>query len=84
MTESYKWFWLVILLITVGFVYLLSPILSPFLVAALLAYMGNPLVNYLQGLMMPRTLAVLVALFCLGRCSFINITGNIVFFEMAQ
>ncbi|HEV2614744.1 MAG TPA: AI-2E family transporter [Gammaproteobacteria bacterium] len=39
-------------------VYFLSPILTPFLLGALLAYLGNPLVNRLAKWHMPRTLAV--------------------------
>ena len=38
--------------------YLLSPILTPFLLGALLAYLGNPLVNRLVKWHLPRTFAV--------------------------
>ncbi|MEK7796308.1 MAG: AI-2E family transporter, partial [Pseudomonadota bacterium] len=41
-------------------VYLLTPILTPFLVAALLAYLGNPLVTRLTRLRLPRALAVVL------------------------
>jgi predicted PurR-regulated permease PerM len=41
-------------------VYLLSPILTPFVVAALLAYLGDPLVDRLEARRLPRTLAVSV------------------------
>ncbi len=41
-------------------VYLLGPVLTPFLVAALLAYLGDPLVDRLQRLKLARTPAVLV------------------------
>jgi predicted PurR-regulated permease PerM len=43
-----------------GFVlYLLAPILTPFIASALLAYLGDPLVDRLERIRMPRTLAVL-------------------------
>jgi predicted PurR-regulated permease PerM len=43
-----------------GLLYLLSPILTPFIVAALLAYLGDPLVDRLETWRLPRTLAVTV------------------------
>lgn len=39
-------------------VYLLSPILMPFVVAGLLAYLGDPLVDWLESKKLPRTLSV--------------------------
>ncbi len=41
-----------------GLIYVLSPILMPFLSAALLAYLGDPLVNRLEKYKWSRTLAV--------------------------
>ncbi len=41
-------------------VYLLAPILTPFLVGALLAYLGHPLVTWLTRLRLPRALAVVL------------------------
>lgn len=38
--------------------YLLSPILTPFVAAALLAYLGDPLVDRLEARKLPRSLAV--------------------------
>ncbi|MCX7139611.1 MAG: AI-2E family transporter [Proteobacteria bacterium] len=47
--------------------YFLSPILAPFLFAAILAYMTNPLVGWLERHRVPRTLGtVLVMLLLLG------------------
>lgn len=44
--------------------YLLSPILTPFVAAALLAYLGDPLVDRLVARRLPRTLAVTLV-FCI-------------------
>lgn len=40
--------------------YLLKPIMTPFLVAGLLAYLGDPLVNRLSCYRLPRTAAVVI------------------------
>ncbi|MCH9693691.1 MAG: AI-2E family transporter [Gammaproteobacteria bacterium] len=40
--------------------YLLAPVLTPFVAAALLAYMGDPLADKLQRYRIPRTLAVVL------------------------
>lgn len=40
--------------------YLLAPVLTPFVAAALLAYIGDPLADRLQKYKLPRTLAVVV------------------------
>ncbi len=56
--------WLIAIALTGWVMYLLAPILTPFVAAALLAYVGDPLADRLQKLKMPRTLAV-VAVFLL-------------------
>jgi predicted PurR-regulated permease PerM len=56
--------WLIATGLTGWLVYLLAPILTPFVAAALLAYVGDPLADRLQKLRLPRTLAV-VAVFLL-------------------
>lgn len=43
-----------------GLIYLLSPILAPFFLGALLAYLADPLVNLLQRIHVPRTLGVII------------------------
>ena len=48
MTQVNRWFWLVALLIVAVFLYLLAPILLPFIMGALLAYLGDPLVDRLE------------------------------------
>ena len=57
------WGWLAVALVMGGLLYLLSPILAPFLFAAILAYILDPLVERLTGKFVPRTLAVLLAMF---------------------
>ena len=56
------WAWLAIALVTGGVVYLLSPILAPFLAGAILAYVFNPLVGRLTGRYLPRSAAVVIVL----------------------
>ena len=62
MTDSRRWFWLGGIALLIAFILLLHPILMPFLVALLLAYMGDPLVDRLEKLGLSRTLSV-VAVF---------------------
>ncbi|HEX5787646.1 MAG TPA: AI-2E family transporter, partial [Woeseiaceae bacterium] len=54
--------WLIAAAIIAVLLYLLAPVLTPFVAAALLAYIGDPLADRLQALGLPRTLAV-VAVF---------------------
>ncbi|HDZ56243.1 MAG TPA: AI-2E family transporter [Pseudomonas xinjiangensis] len=60
MTSDYRWYWAAGLLAFVVMIYLLSPILSPFLVGMLLAYLGDPLVDRLERMGMSRVVGVLV------------------------
>ena len=52
--------WLVAVALTGWLLYLLAPVLTPFIAAGLLAYMGDPLADRLQKLKIPRTLAVVI------------------------
>ena len=56
------WGWLAVALVVGGLLYLLSPILAPFLFAAILAYILNPIIERLAGKRVPRTLAVLLVM----------------------
>jgi len=56
--------WLIAVALFGGLLYLLAPVLTPFVAAALLAYIGDPLADRLERLNIPRTLAV-VAVFLL-------------------
>ena len=59
--------WMLLALVLAGaLLYVLAPVLTPFLIAALLAYMFNPLVTRLEGWRVPRTLSVLLLFVLLG------------------
>ena len=60
MTQSRGWFWLTLFIITSFLLYLLAPVLLPFVAGALLAYLGDPLVDRLEALKVPRTLGVVI------------------------
>jgi predicted PurR-regulated permease PerM len=50
--------WLIAIALTGWLLWLLAPVLTPFIAAALLAYIGDPLADRLQKLKFPRTIAV--------------------------
>lgn len=60
MTDSQKWLWFGGLVGCGWLVYLLSPILMPFLLAALFAYLGDPVVDRLEARKLSRTWSVVV------------------------
>ncbi|MGB0203409.1 MAG: AI-2E family transporter [Neptuniibacter sp.] len=60
MTESQRWFFLILALVAGGLVYLLSPILSPFLVGALLAYLADPVADRLEDAGLSRAASVII------------------------
>lgn len=59
-SDSQKWFFLASLLVLSGLLYVLSPVLTPFLTAAFLAYLGDPIVDRLEQRKLSRTLGVAV------------------------
>jgi len=59
-TDTRSWLILALLVSTGVLLYLLAPVLTPFLIAALLAYIGDPLVDRLEARRLSRSLAVLV------------------------
>ena len=60
-------FFILIGLLFIGIIYLLSPVLTPFLMGALLAYLVDPLVNQLMKYRIPRLGAVIIVfMFLLG------------------
>lgn len=64
MNASLRTNWLIAIALVGWLLYMLAPVLTPFVAAALLAYIGDPLADRLQKLKLPRTLAV-VAVFLL-------------------
>jgi predicted PurR-regulated permease PerM len=64
MGDTRRWFWLGGVALLIAFIYLLHPILTPFLVALLLAYLFDPVVDRLEKLGLSRTWGV-VAVFAL-------------------
>lgn len=64
MTTDLRLNWFIAIALAGWLLYLLAPVLTPFVAAALLAYIGDPLADRLQQMKMPRTAAV-VAVFLL-------------------
>ncbi|MGB0665119.1 MAG: AI-2E family transporter [Pontibacterium sp.] len=64
MTESQRWFLLTVTLVLGGVLYLLAPILTPFLVGALLAYLFDPVADRLEAAGFSRTWSVVVVFAC--------------------
>lgn len=60
MTDSQKWLWLGGGVTAGWLLYLLAPILLPFLMGALFAYLGDPLVDRLEARKLSRTSAVVL------------------------
>ncbi len=60
MTEARSIFTLALLILSGWLVYLLAPVLTPFLFAGLLAYVCNPMVSGLTRMHLPRPLAVIL------------------------
>lgn len=59
-TSQDRLFLLIMTLLTLAAVYLLSPVLSPFLTGILFAYLANPVVNLLMRTGLSRTLCVTI------------------------
>ena len=60
MTDTQKGIWLAGIVISGWLIYLLAPVLTPFMISALLAYMGDPLVDRLEARKLSRTLSVVI------------------------
>lgn len=60
MTTTDRWFWLLLATIVGVLLYLLAPVLTPFMIAAILAYMGDPLADRLETYNIPRAFAVVI------------------------
>lgn len=59
LADSRQWFILALVVAGGWLLYLLAPVLTPFLMSALLAYLGDPLVDRLERLGASRTVGVL-------------------------
>lgn len=58
--DQRRWRWLALLVLAGGLIWLLSPILTPFVLSALLAWLGNPLVMRLEKAGRSRNTAVII------------------------
>lgn len=63
MTNTQRWSIGLAALALIISIYFLGPVLTPFIVAALIAYLTDPLVDKLVKLKLPRTLAVVIVFF---------------------
>ena len=59
-SDSQKWLMLAAVSLLCVLLYLLTPVLTPFFAAALLAYLGDPLVDRLQQSKLSRTVSVII------------------------
>ena len=60
LSNCIQWYWLIFGVIAFVLLYLLAPILTPFLIAAALAYLGDPLVDRLEAWKLSRTVSVVI------------------------
>ncbi len=58
-----KWFWFSSAILFFVLLYYLIPVLTPFVVAAVLAYLFDPIVNRLQKIKIPRVIGVVIVFF---------------------
>jgi predicted PurR-regulated permease PerM len=65
LTDPEKWWWPALALAVLVLFYFLSPILAPFLLGGILAYICDPLVDWLERRRVPRTIAVLLVMLLL-------------------
>lgn len=60
MTDTQKFFSVMAAVVFAALLYALAPVLTPFLIAALLAYLGDPLVDRLETYKISRTIGVVI------------------------
>jgi predicted PurR-regulated permease PerM len=58
-SDAQKWLVLISIVLCAWILYLLAPVLTPFLIAAFLAYLGDPAVDRLETIRFSRTLSVI-------------------------
>ena len=61
--DTRRWQWLAFSLVTGALVWLLSPVLTPFVIALFFGYLGDPLVDRLERARMSRSFAVFLVFF---------------------
>ena len=61
--DNRRWHWLVIALVVGVAIWLLAPVLTPFVISIFFGYLGDPLVDWLETKRMSRTFAVIVVFF---------------------
>ena len=76
MSDAQKWLVFSIIVLGLWVLYLLVPVFTPFLIATLLAYLGDPIVDRLEAKRMSRTLSVIIVF------AFMLITGLALLFVL--
>jgi predicted PurR-regulated permease PerM len=66
LAEPNKLWWFIPAALTISLLYFLSPILAPFLFAAILAYISNPLVGWLARYRVPRAVGAAAVMLLFG------------------
>ncbi len=66
LAEPNNLWWFIPAAVVIALLYFLSPILAPFLFAAILAYISNPLVSWFARHRVPRTLGAVLVMLLLG------------------
>jgi predicted PurR-regulated permease PerM len=82
LSDSQKWLILAVVAGTGALVYLLGPVLAPFMASALLAYLGDPLVDRLEARKLSRTAGV--AIVFVGMLGFATVSVMIIFPALEQ
>lgn len=75
-TDTRKWLILATVIVSGYLLYLLAPILTPFLISIFLAYIGDPVVDRLQTIKFSRTLSVVFIFFLMlimGLCFLLTV-----------
>lgn len=62
-SENRSWQWLAIAVVAGVLIWLLAPVLTPFVIAMFFGYLGDPLVDWLETRRMSRTFAVFLVFF---------------------
>jgi len=65
-SDAQKWLVLISIVLGAWILYLLAPVLTPFLIAAFLAYLGDPAVDRLETIRFSRTLSVVFVFFLMS------------------